>query len=112
MVTRQADDSQRPPPVALPAAEIDELIEKEQRDRLLVHRSVAEEMWGHEAPKAPRKWHLDRPRPPAVSPAKARAELPHPLVPSRALRDRVFDKLMTGRVDEQPHHKRRFGEHK
>ncbi|KAH8072575.1 hypothetical protein JL720_11142 [Aureococcus anophagefferens] len=76
------------------------------------HRSVAEEMWGHEAPKAPRKWHLDRPRPPAVSPAKARAELPHPLVPSRALRDRVFDKLMTGRVDEQPHHKRRFGEHK
>lgn len=112
VVTRQADDSQRPPPVALPAAEIDELIEKEQRDRLLVHRSVAEEMWGHEAPKAPRKWHLDRPRPPAVSPAKARAELPHPLVPSRALRDRVFDKLMTGRVDEQPHHKRRFGEHK
>ena len=72
----------------------------------------AEEMWGHEAPKAPRKWHLDRPRPPAASPAKARAELPHPLVPSRALRDRVFDKLMTGRVDEQPHHKRRFGEHK
>ncbi|KAH8046714.1 hypothetical protein JL720_16308 [Aureococcus anophagefferens] len=96
-----ADDSQRPPPVALPAAEIDELIEKEQRDRLLVHRSVAEEM-GHEAPKAPRKWHLDRPRPPAVSPAKARAELPHPLVPSRALRDRVFDKLMTGASTSSP----------
>ena len=101
MVTRQADDTQRPPPVALPAAEIDELIEKEQRDRLLVHRSVAEEMWGVDAPKAPRKWTLDRPQPPAVSPAKSRAELPHPLVPNKLLRDRIFDKLMTGRVEDK-----------
>ena len=98
VVTRQTCGTERPPPVALPRAEIEEITRKEQRDRLLVHRTVAEEMWGHDEPDRARKWRLDRPRPSVVGPAKARAQLPHPLVPKKQLRDKIFDQLMTGRV--------------
>lgn len=65
-----------------------------------MHRTVAEEMWGHNDPDRPRKWRLDRPAKPPLgtaTPAEARAELPHPLVPKKGLRDKVFGQL-TGRV--------------
>ena len=100
VVTRMSDDTRRPPHTALPDDELAEIHAKELRDRMLVHRSVAEEMWAPPPAGPPRKWELARPAPPAVAKEVARRELPCPLVPEVKLRRRVFDRMITGRIQE------------